>query len=37
VADIRVPVSVWHGTDDDNLAPAHGVWLREHISPPVTA
>ena len=29
---IRVPVSVWHGTEDGNLAWVHGVWLGEHVA-----
>jgi pimeloyl-ACP methyl ester carboxylesterase len=29
---IRVPVSVWHGTEDGNLGSVHGVWLGEHVA-----
>lgn len=31
LAHIRVPMSIWHGVQDANLAPAHGVWLSQHV------
>lgn len=24
-------MSIWHGTEDANLAPAHAVWLSERV------
>lgn len=31
MSDIRVPMSIWHGTKDANVAAAHAVWLSEHV------
>lgn len=31
LADIRVPMAIWHGRDDANVAPTHAVWLSEHV------
>ena len=28
---IRRPMSIWHGVQDANLAPADGVWLSQHV------
>lgn len=29
--DIRVPVQLWHGVDDQAVGIQHGQWLAEHI------
>ena len=31
VEEIRVPVAIWHGTDDRMVPFAHGRWLAEHV------
>lgn len=31
VGEIRVPVSIWHGTDDRMVPIGHGRWLAEHV------
>jgi pimeloyl-ACP methyl ester carboxylesterase len=31
LSSIRVPMSIWHGTEDANVAPAQAVWLSEHV------
>jgi pimeloyl-ACP methyl ester carboxylesterase len=31
VSQIGVPVSVWHGTEDENLGSAHAIWFSEHV------
>jgi pimeloyl-ACP methyl ester carboxylesterase len=31
LSGIRVPMSIWHGTEDANVAPGHAVWLSEHV------
>lgn len=31
LADIAVPVAIWHGGVDLMVPPAHGTWLAEHI------
>ena len=31
VADITVPVSIWHGRQDAMVPPAHGEWLASHV------
>lgn len=31
LSSIWVPMSIWHGIEDANLAPAQAVWLSEHV------
>jgi pimeloyl-ACP methyl ester carboxylesterase len=31
VAALQLPVTVWYGTDDTLVPPAHGRWLAEHV------
>jgi pimeloyl-ACP methyl ester carboxylesterase len=31
VADVSVPVGLWHGEQDRMVPPAHGRWLAEHV------
>lgn len=31
LADIAVPMTIYHGTEDGNLDPSQAVWLHEHV------